>query len=141
MVGRNKSLWTQLRHGVPSLFRVFENVSSNSKIATRRWGLVPYLRNRFGVLTRNPLQDRVRGPSAHEGGLGLVDSAISTPNLLRHFGTSPNVAGQQSNKMGLLNLGGGRSCSRSRKRSFWIRSKREAMENVPLPSSSSRRST
>jgi len=52
------------------------------------------LRNRFGALTGSHLQDRVREPEAHEG-LDLVDEAISTPNLLRHFGASPNVARQR----------------------------------------------
>ena len=45
-------------------------------------------------ILRTHLQDRVRGPEAHEG-LALVDEAISTPNLLPHFGASPNVARQR----------------------------------------------
>ena len=59
----------------------------------REVGPCAHLRNRFGALTRDALlQDRVRGPKAHERDLGSVDPDISTPNLLRHIGASPIVA-------------------------------------------------
>ncbi len=73
--------------------QVWRATSTKPQKAPAFKGLVPDERNRFGALTRIPLQDRVRGPLAHERGLGLVDQAISAPNLLRHFGTSPNVDG------------------------------------------------
>ena len=59
----------------------------------REVGPRAHLRKRFGALTRDsPLRYRFRGPKAHGRDLGSVDSAISTPNLLRHIGASPIVA-------------------------------------------------
>ncbi len=70
-------------------------------------GLVPDERNRFGRLT-------------------VLSSA---PNLLRRAGTSPTVAGKHSNKTGMPSANVGRSCWIPLERSFWTRSKVDAIEN------------
>jgi hypothetical protein len=70
-------------------------------------GLVPDERNRFGRLT-------------------VLSSA---PNLLRRAGASPTVASKHSNKTGMPNPNGGRTCSRPRKQSFWTRLKLDAIGN------------
>ena len=76
--------------GVHPGVRVFDVVVSNAKL-----GLVPKLRNRFGVLPQpSPKKHPAfKGLAPDERNrFGRLSAMSSTPNLLRRVGASPTVA-------------------------------------------------